>query len=268
MAVPASGPGIAERRLAAAAPQRASGFDHATFAMLLDFDGTLVELKPTPQEVRVPASLKHTLSRLRDHLGGALSLVSGRPIADLDGFFAPLRLPIIGGHGAEQRLSAYGPLERSTVPPLDPSLRHGLIEIAARSDGILVENKEYSVALHYRLVPEMEQVIHAEILRLCAGWPAESIEILPGKAVFEIKPRAFNKGTAVEALMQRAPFAGRRPVFLGDDVTDETVFSILPKFDGLGFSVGRELAGTHGLFATPREVRHWLYELMMAATRR
>jgi trehalose 6-phosphate phosphatase len=104
--------------------------------------------------------------------------------------------------------------------------------------------------------------VRERIAAICAAWPEEEVEVLPGKAVFEVKPRAFNKGVAVRELMKRAPFIGRRPVFIGDDVTDESVFAVLPEFDGLGFSVGRELAGTHGYFATPREVRHWLYDLM------
>jgi trehalose 6-phosphate phosphatase len=101
-----------------------------------------------------------------------------------------------------------------------------------------------------------------EIARICAHWPGDAIEVLPGKAVFEVKPRAFNKGVGVRALMQHPPFKGRRPIFIGDDVTDESAFGVLPEFDGRGYSVGRSLAGTHGYFATPREVRHWLYGLL------
>jgi trehalose 6-phosphate phosphatase len=110
-------------------------------------------------------------------------------------------------------------------------------------------------------VPNLERSVRARIAAICAAWPDEDVEVLPGKAVFEVKPRAFNKGVAVQELMRREPFKGRRPIFVGDDVTDESVFAVLPEFDGLGFSVGRELAGTHGYFATPREVRHWLYDL-------
>jgi len=243
-------------------PVRAADLELGKLAVLLDFDGTLVELKPTPQEVQVPPSLKHTLSRLHDRLGGALCLVSGRPLADLDLFFDPLRLPIIGGHGAENRLTPNGVVNHAKVEPLDPELRRRLLAIATGVEGILTESKEYSVALHYRLVPELERMIFGEITRICSAWPPEAIELLPGKSVFEIKPSAFSKGLAVRELMLHPPFAGRRPVFIGDDVTDESVLAVLPEFDGLGFSVGRELNGAQGMFATPREVRHWLYELM------
>jgi trehalose 6-phosphate phosphatase len=254
--------GLPERPARAKSPMPADKLDVNSLAVLLDFDGTLVELKPTPQEVRVPPSLKHTLSRLRDRLDGALCLVSGRPLADLDVFLDPLRLAIVGGHGAENRLTPNGLISRAKVEPLDPELRRRLLAIATGTEGILVENKEYSVALHYRLVPELERAIFDDIVRICSAWPVDTIEVLPGKSVFEVKPSAFNKGVAVRELMQHEPFAGRRPVFIGDDVTDETVFAVLPDYDGLGFSVGRELKGTQGMFATPREVRHWLYELM------
>jgi trehalose 6-phosphate phosphatase len=243
-------------------PPRATRLDTDSLAVLLDVDGTLVELKPTPQEVRVPPSLKHTLSRLRDRLNGALCLVSGRPLADLDILFDPLRLPIVGGHGAENRLTPNGLVSRSRVEPLDPELKRRLLAIATGTEGILAENKEYSIALHYRLVPELERIIFDRIIQVCSEWPIDTIEVLPGKSVFEVKPSGFSKGVAVRELMQHAPFAGRRPVFIGDDVTDESVFEVLPQFDGLGFSVGRELKNTQGMFATPREVRHWLYELM------
>lgn len=243
-------------------PQAPNTLTLDTVAVLLDFDGTLVELKPTPQEVHVPPTLKHTLSRLLDRLDGAVCIVSGRPIADLDAKFDPLRLPIVGVHGAENRLGPSAEITRATVEPLDPALKQQLLAIAAANENILTENKEYSVALHYRLAPEMERVIFDRITEICAACPPDTIEVLPGKAVFEVKPRAFNKGVAVRDLMQHEPFRGRRPIFLGDDVTDESVFAVLPEFDGLGYSVGRELKGTHGMFATPREVRHWLYELM------
>jgi trehalose 6-phosphate phosphatase len=229
---------------------------------LLDVDGTLIEIAATPKDVHVPPSLKHTLSRLRDRLGGALSLVSGRPIADLDAIFSPLKLPIVGGHGAEHRLTADGEVLQAQVTPLDPELKRRLLSVAAGTEGIIAENKQYSIALHYRLAPELEKQVFEAITRICADWPTEVVEILPGKSVFEVKPVAFNKGVAVEALMMQAPFVGRRPVFIGDDVTDESVFAVLPGFDGLGFSVGRELKGAQGYFGTPREVRHWLYELM------
>jgi trehalose 6-phosphate phosphatase len=258
----------AERRFGEPPPLRIDKLDLQKIAVLLDVDGTLIEIAPTPQEVHVPPTLKHTLSRLRDRLSGALCLVSGRPLADLDIMFDPLRVPIVGGHGAENRLTPNGHIVRANAAPLDAELKRRLLAIATDTPGIIAETKEYSVALHYRLVPHLERLVFNEITRICAEWPVDTIEILPGKSVFEVKPRAFSKGLAVRALMEQMPFAGRRPIFIGDDVTDESVFEVLPDYDGIGISVGRPLAGVNGIFATPREVRHWLYELMMQGQRR
>ena len=241
--------------------------DVATIAVLLDVDGTLIELAPTPQEVRVPGSLKHVLSRLRDCLGGALALVSGRPLADLDNLFEPLRLAMVGGHGAENRMTAGGPVDRLRAAPMDSELRRRLQAIAAATPGVLAEDKGYSMALHYRLAPQAERFVREEIGRACAAVPHVPIEILPGKSMYEVKPPAFNKGMAVRELMRQEPFKGRRPIFIGDDVTDESVFAVVPEFDGLAYSVGRKFPNTHGYFATPREVRHWLYGFIQPGER-
>jgi trehalose 6-phosphate phosphatase len=250
---------LSDRRVHDPAHAPAGHPDVNTIAVLLDVDGTLIELAPTPQEVRVPASLKHVLSRLRDSVGGALALVSGRPLADLDHLFEPLRLPMVGGHGAENRMTAGGPVDRSRVREMDPELRRRLSAIAAATPGVLAEDKGYSMALHYRLAPQAEKFVCDEIKRVTSEMPHVPIEILPGKSMFEVKPPAFNKGIAVREMMRSEPFKGRRPIFIGDDVTDESVFKVVPEFDGLAYSVGRKFPNTHGYFATPREVRHWLY---------
>jgi trehalose 6-phosphate phosphatase len=234
-------------------------------AILLDIDGTLIELAPTPQEVRVPASLKHTLSRLRDRLGGALALVSGRPLSDIDNLFKPLVVAAVGGHGAENRLSITGGVAHRDAGALDPEVRKRLLAVAEATPGVLAEDKGYSMALHYRLAPDYERQVHDAVVRICRECAQSHLEILPGKSMFEVKPKQFNKGTAVRELMRQPPFRGRRPLFIGDDVTDESVFGVMPEFDGLAFSVGRRLSGTHGDFLTPREVRHWLYSLITPA---
>jgi len=123
-------------------------------ALLLDIDGTLLDIAPTPRDVVVPASLAHDLMRVRDRAGGALALVSGRPIAEIDWLFAPLQLPAIGGHGAEMRPVAGGAVISGRAPDLDPALKQRLQEIAARHPGVLVEDKGYSLALHYRAAPK------------------------------------------------------------------------------------------------------------------
>ena len=225
-------------------------------ALLLDVDGTILDIAPTPEAVRVPASLKRTLARLIAATDGAVALVSGRLLADLDRLFAPLHLAAVGGHGAQLRLAG-GETPRPRVPPrLDAELKRRLAALA--HDGVRLEDKDFSLALHFRQAPEQESVVRDAVERICAERWAAAAEILPGKAVVEIKPAGFSKATGVRELMRHAPFAGRRPIFIGDDTTDETVFAIIPDLDGIGFAVGRDVAGVAGRFAAPANVRAWL----------
>jgi trehalose 6-phosphate phosphatase len=230
-------------------------------AVLLDIDGTILDIAPTPDEVIVPPSLLQTLTRLSRKTGGALALVSGRPLGNIDGLFAPLRLPAIGGHGAEIRLSADETTESEHAHVLDGALRERLAELAVCAPGVLVEDKGYSMAVHYRLAPEQEGRVKEAVAAIKADWPKEPIEVLPGKSVVEIKPAAFHKGAAIRELMQHKPFTGRRPIFVGDDITDESAFAVMPEFDGMGFSVGRRAPGTAHCFAAPSDVRRWLERL-------
>ena len=229
-------------------------------ALLLDIDGTLLDLAPTPREVWVPPGLADTLSGLMSH-AGALALVSGRSLNDIDMIFAPAVFPAVGGHGAEMRLSTDSEAVAVHAPPMDKELKRRLAAIAKLAPGILVEDKGYSLALHYRLAPQAEQAIYQEVARLRADLPSAPLEVLPGKCVCEIKHAGFTKATGVRELMLHDPFKGRRPLFIGDDVTDETVFAIMPDYDGLSFSVGRRAQGVHGYFDTPTDVRAFLARL-------
>jgi trehalose 6-phosphate phosphatase len=233
--------------------------DTAHIALLLDFDGTLVEIANTPDAVHVPDDLRTSLPRLLHRTGGALAVVSGRPVADLDRHLAPLVLPTIGGHGAEMRVRD-GAIER-VVAPLPEALRRRLAEARAFDPGIVIEDKAYSVALHYRQAPQQEERLRRHAAAVRAAFPGENIEVLPGKAMLEVKRSGVSKGEAVRALMMRAPFAGRKPVFIGDDVTDESVFARLPELGGIGFSVGREFAGLAGVFSSPAQFRRALQAL-------
>jgi trehalose 6-phosphate phosphatase len=227
-----------------------------TSAFLLDVDGTLIDIAPTPDAVRVPASLRDALARLMSATDGAVALVSGRLTADLDHLFAPLRIAVVGGHGAELRLLDGENARARAALQLDPELKRQLKALAL--DGIVAEDKGISVALHYRKAPAQAKPLRAAVDTLCVQSWSTPIEILPGKAVIEIKVAGFNKGSGVRELMRHAPFAGRRPIFIGDDTTDETVFAIMPELDGTAFSVGRTVAGVDGQFATPARVRAWL----------
>jgi len=227
-------------------------------ALLLDIDGTLLDLAPTPREVWVPPDLEQTLTGLRHNGGGALALVSGRSLNDIDLIFAPVRFPAVGGHGAELRVSANSASVAVQAPPLDQELKGRLAAIARISPGILLEDKGYSLALHYRLAPHAEKAIYDAVAAIRAELPTAPIEVLPGKAVCEIKHSGFTKATGVKELMQHPPFSGRRPIFIGDDVTDETVFAIMPELNGFAFSVGRRAKGVAGHFDAPCDVRGWL----------
>ena len=229
-------------------------------AILLDVDGTILDLAPTPLEVVVPPDLTVALERLSKRVCGALAFVSGRPLAELDLFFAPLKLPSIAGHGAEVRL-ADGEVHRATTF-LDPALKAEIASIADERPGVMIEDKGYSIAVHYRLAPHVGHEVRDEVSAICARFCSARLEILPGKSVVEVKQPSFNKGTAVRDLMQHEPFKGRKPIFIGDDVTDEAAFDVLPEFDGIGFSVGREVQGIAGMFETPGDVRRWIGEMV------
>jgi trehalose 6-phosphate phosphatase len=234
--------------------------DFSRLAILLDIDGTLLDLAPTPRQVFASRALRETLARLSTRTGGALAFVSGRPVVELDLIFAPLQLPAIGGHGAEMRLSPGKSNGKLQPPSLDPRVKQRFASIAQLGPGILLEDKGYSLALHYRLVPEKETLVREKAAEIQASLPSQSIEILPGKLMLEIKPSGFTKGTAVRELMAHAPFAGRRPIFIGDDITDATVFEIMPEFDGVSASVG-DVPGATYSFEHPSEVRRWLDQI-------
>jgi trehalose 6-phosphate phosphatase len=231
-----------------------------TSAILLDVDGTILDIAATPLDVEVPRGLKRALRALRERTGGALAFVSGRPLAQIDHLFAPLKLAAVAGHGAEMRIN--GEEEPSQFyAPIGGDLRGQFAAFASKLDGIILEDKGYSIALHYRLAPQHADTVREAVAAACAPYPSDSIEVLPGKAVIEVKSTAFNKGAGIRELMKYPPFRGRKPVFIGDDITDESAFAVLPEFSGLGFSVGRQISGLAGSFHAPRDVRQWLYRM-------
>jgi len=236
-------------------------------AILLDIDGTLLDLMPTPREVWVPPGLSNSLNGLMERTSGALALVSGRSLNDIDLIFAPDHFPAVGGHGAELRLERDGELAANSAPPLDKELKRRLAAIAKLSPGILLEDKGYSLALHFRLAPHTEREIHEAVSLIRDDLPNAPIEVLPGKFVFEIKHSGFTKASGVRELMKHQPFQGRRPLFIGDDITDESVFAIMPEMNGLAFSVGRRARGVNGHFDTPNDVREFLAHLLDDSSR-
>ncbi len=231
--------------------------DVKDWAILLDVDGTILDLAPTPRDIRVPPSLRDTLERIKARTSGATALVSGRTLNDLDGIFAPLKLAAIGGHGAEIRPGPDMVPRRSHAQPLDAALRMELAAIAAVGSGILFEDKGYSLALHYRLAPEKGPFVCQAVAAICRR-ASQRLELLEGTNVVEVKHLGFSKGTAVRELMAHPPFAGRRPIFIGDDTTDQAAFAVMPQFGGIAVSVRRRVTGVNFHFETPSEVRDWL----------
>ncbi len=226
-------------------------------AILLDIDGTILDLAPSPRQVWVPTGLRRVLSRLAELTDGALALVSGRSINDIDLIFSPLQFAAIGVHGAEMRTSP-DTEPQVRVAPLNKALKRKLATVAELGPGILVEDKGYSLALHYRLAPEEGPAVLAAVVDICAEAPEGTIEIMPGKLVVDVKPVGINKGNAVCELMGYPLFAGRQPIFIGDDTTDVPVFGVIPSFGGRAYSVGGIVADVDGRFDTPESVRSWL----------
>jgi trehalose 6-phosphate phosphatase len=220
-------------------------------ALFLDFDGTLVDIAPEPGAVVVPSSLVPTLGALRQYLGGAMAVVSGRPIREIDQFLAPLRLPVAGVHGAERR-TADGAVDLLPPHPLQ-LVQQAADALAACHAGLLVEHKSNSVALHYRLAPELEAV--------CLGAMQDAVDrspglvLLRGKMVVEAKPCGVTKGSAIEAFLREAPFAGRTPIFVGDDVTDEAGFDTVQGLGGLGIKVGEGATAAWQRLPDPNALR-------------
>ena len=227
--------------------------DLKTIALLLDVDGTIIDIGPSPTEVQVSATLIESLRDLFDLTDGAVALVSGRAISDVDRLFAPLRLSVIGGHGAEMRL---GDSEIFYwAKPLPETLRRRLADPEKIDANIVIEDKAYSIALHYRKAPQKAERLRQHVAATRSAFPGEPTELLLGKAVMEIKRPGINKGNSIRKLMAHPPFAGRVPVFIGDDVTDESVFAVLPEIGGKGFSVSRYFPGLTGTFESPSQVR-------------
>lgn len=226
-------------------------------ALFLDVDGTLLPIADRPDDVQVPTELLALLTELQRNLDGALALVSGRSIADLDRLFAPLQLPAAGIHGLERRDAQAAYIGANGAAALD-LLRQPLAAFAKTSPGLILEDKGLSLALHFRLASTGEAEIES-YLKEVIGKAGGGLELAHGKKVFEVKPEGSDKGTAIGAFMAEPPFHGRRPIFLGDDVTDEDGFAAVNRLGGLSIRIGPK-ASTHATRTLPDEagVHAWL----------
>jgi trehalose 6-phosphate phosphatase len=232
-------------------------------AFFLDVDGTLVEIAPTPAEVIVDTVLVDVLRALSLRTRGALAFVSGRSIATLDLLFQPLMLPAAGLHGFERR-SAAGAYCRCALPPgeLLSQARAALRAFCERHPALLLEDKRFALALHYRQAPDLEGEVLAEMSQVAAAL-GPSFALQRGRCVAELRPAEARKASAIEAFMQEPPFRGRRPVCLGDDLTDECAFDWINRAGGLSIGVGVShvsVATAH--LRSVQSARMWLQRLL------
>lgn len=227
------------------------------WAFFFDIDGTLADLAPTPAEIRLEHKLHQLIHALHRNSGGALALISGRSIADVDSIFGEPRLPVAGHHGLERR-DAEGKISRhdATVEKL-ANARTRLSEAVARHSGLLLEDKGHSLALHYRAKPALASYAHRTMRGLHSKLGPE-YAILTGKRIIEIKPSGKDKGDAVREFLEEEPFRGRTPVFVGDDVTDEYGFAVVNSLGGHSIKVGAGRTGARWRLRDVRAVRAWL----------
>lgn len=232
----------------------------ANAAVFLDIDGTLVAHASRPGDVRIDDALRALLERVRDAAGGALAIISGRSLADIDALFAPARFAAAGQHGAERR-SAGGALRFHA--PLASRLEGQagrLRELVRAHPALLLEEKGASLALHFRREPSLAALAESEVRR-CVVALGDDFELLAGKFVFEVKPSGKDKGTAIDEFMAEAPFAERRPVFVGDDLTDELGFERVNRIGGDSVKVGPGPTRARWRLEDAAAVRRWLAQL-------
>lgn len=231
----------------------------ANCAFFLDVDGTLLEHADHPRTVRVGRDLLRLLEGLRAACRGAVALISGRSVADVEALFAPLAFPVAGQHGVERR-TASGALHRHVLP-----LEHlgraaaKIVRLTAGHSGLAFENKGMTLALHYRQAPELQAFAERAMHRVLESL-GDEFELQAGKFVWEIKPNGKDKGTAITEYIEEAPFAGRLPVFVGDDLTDEYGFALVNRLGGHSVKVGPGKTRARWRLADAGAVRRWLGE--------
>jgi trehalose 6-phosphate phosphatase len=226
------------------------------FAFFFDLDGTLADIKPHPDQVSVPPDVLRRLARLAELNDGAVALISGRSMAELDTLAKPYRFPLAGVHGAERR-DINGQTHRVALPddilqPLERALEAGMSVLK----GAELETKGMAFALHYRQAPQHEEAIFALARKMVENWGQLAMQ--PGKCVVELKPSGINKGAAIAAFLQEPPFACRKPVFIGDDLTDEHGFEVVNAKSGISVKVGTGVTQAKWRLGGVNDVHQWL----------
>ncbi|MEO6068343.1 MAG: trehalose-phosphatase [Gemmatimonadota bacterium] len=229
------------------------------WAWFLDLDGTLIEIAETPDGIRPPSELSELLHEWHRATGGALALISGRPLAELDALFPELGLPAAGQHGLERRDSTGRIFREGAATHRLDGARRRLREAANRHPGLRVEDKGLSLALHYRQVPHLASYAH-RVVRAAQAELGGDFQVQGGKRVVEMKPAGRDKGTAVTQFMAEPPFQGRLPIFVGDDLTDEHGFAVVAQLGGRAVKVGPGRTRAHWRLPSADAVRRWLLD--------
>ena len=235
-------------------------------AMFLDFDGTLVDIVARPDLTQVSSQLLTMLDHAHQNLDGALAIVTGRPLADLDKLLAPLTLPAAGIHGIQHR-DRTGCMESRCPMTIPDDARTQIKSLAASDSRLILEDKVYSLGLHYRLAPELEMTLQSEFDNIGATLGPKFF-VQHGKMVLELRPTGIDKGSAVERFMSEEPFASRLAIFIGDDQTDEDAFAVINHLQGYSIKVGepeRESAAQYRLNDVAA-VHAWLQPLAQPQT--
>ena len=238
-------------------PDRISAAETALF---LDVDGTLLDIQEEPSSVRANTELIAMLERIASELDGALALVSGRSLPEIDRVFAPSAFPAAGAHGSEIRVAGKA-LDGDPPPNVPEGVRQEAQAFAEDHDGLLLEHKSNGFSLHYRRVPELETASR-DFARGLLARLGDDFRLIDGKKVLEIAPRAHSKGEAIRTLLEHEPFRNRRPIFVGDDVTDEDGFRAANELDGLSVRVG-DIRSSAARYCLPdvAAVHRWLEQV-------
>jgi trehalose 6-phosphate phosphatase len=228
-----------------------------SWAYFLDIDGTLVRIAKSPGAVRVTPGVRRLIETLFRSTGGAVALITGRRIADVDRLFPGIRLAVAGQHGAERRGGSAG-LYRHPVPsPRLAAVQSRLAEIVGRHPGLVLEDKGLSLALHYRSAPQLGSYAH-RLVRAMATPLGTAYCVQAGKCVVEVRPTGKDKGTAIREFMKDPNFHGRTPIFLGDDATDEYGFAVVNRLGGHSVKVGPGRTVARWRLPDVAGVRAWL----------
>ncbi|MDE2148560.1 MAG: trehalose-phosphatase [Gammaproteobacteria bacterium] len=223
-------------------------------ALFLDFDGTLAEIAPRPDQVRVDAGLPGLLERLSRALDGAVAVITGRPLQQIDALLAPLRLPGAGLHGAQLRPLTDAAVQLDDHPDI-ATARRRLNACKPADDHVWIEDKGAVLSLHFRDAPQAAEASRRAVEAAARGL---DVDVMAGKSVYEVRPHGVDKGAAIRLLMSTPVFGGRRPVFAGDDVTDEDGFAVVRSLGGLTVKVGRGDTGAQWRCVNPAALGAWL----------